>query len=113
MSIEQCFNLSDAMVADVSAVVSDYLKSQKPYAIVSVGRTPAQLLVEAPAARAAYVMQEDLSNLDQVLTDLLVDDPLAEARLATKVYYLGEFDDENYADGFLDAARRVIGAPGD
>ncbi len=72
------------------------------------------MLVEAPAARAACVIQEDLSNLDQVLTDLLVDDPLAEARLATKVYYLGEFDDGGLLpDGFLDAARRVIGAPGD
>ncbi len=108
MSVEDCFNASDAMVADVSAVISDYLKSQKPYAIVSVGRTPAQLLEEAPAARAAYVLREDLANLDQVCHDLLTDDPLARARQTTKVYYLGDFPDEGYADGFLTAARRVI-----
>ena len=40
------------MVSDVSAVVSDYLHSNKPFAMVSVGRTPEQLLVDAPAARA-------------------------------------------------------------
>ena len=56
MSVEDCFNASDAMVSDVSAVVSDYLHSGKPFAMVSVGRTPEQLLIDAPAARAAYVI---------------------------------------------------------
>ena len=32
----------------------------------SVGRTPEQLLVDAPAAQAAYVLREDLTNLDEV-----------------------------------------------
>ena len=54
------------MVSDVSAVVSDYLRSDKPFAIVSVGTTPEQLLVDAPAAKAAYVLDEDLSNLGAV-----------------------------------------------
>ena len=53
MTIEDCFNASDAMVADVSAVVSDYLMSEKPYAIVAVGRLPERVLADAPAARAA------------------------------------------------------------
>ena len=35
MSIEDCFNASDAMIADVSAVVTDYLQSNKPFGIVS------------------------------------------------------------------------------
>lgn len=110
LSVEDCFNLSDAMVSDVSAVVSDYLRSDKPFAMVSVGRTPEQLVVEAPAARAAYVLREDLSNLDGVLDDLLGADPLAAARIQTRVYYLGDFPPGHYADGFLDAARQVIDA---
>ena len=28
--------------------------------------------------------------------------------MQTKIYYLGDFPDENYADGFLNAARAVI-----
>jgi CDP-glycerol glycerophosphotransferase (TagB/SpsB family) len=107
MTVEDCFNVSDAMISDVSAVVSDYLRSDKPFAIVSVGRTPDQLLVEAPAARAAYVLQEDLSNLADVCDKLLRGDPLADVRQETKVYYLGDFP-EPYADGFLDAARAVV-----
>ena len=110
MSVEDCFNASDAMVSDVSAVVSDYLHSGKPFAMVSVGRTPEQLLIDAPAARAAYVIRDDLSNLADVCDDLLGADPLASVRNETKIYYLGDFPDENYADGFLAAARNVIDA---
>jgi CDP-Glycerol:Poly(glycerophosphate) glycerophosphotransferase len=108
MSVEDCFNASDAMVSDVSAVVSDYLHSGKPFAMVSVGRTPEQLLLDAPAARAAYVLRDDLSNLADVCNDLLGADPLAAVRTETKIYYLGNFPDENYADGFLLAARELI-----
>ena len=110
MSVEDCFNASDAMVSDVSAVVSDYLHSGKPFAMVSVGRTPEQLLVDAPAARAAYVVRDDLSNLVEVCDDLLGADPLTSVRNETKIYYLGDFPDETYADGFLSAAREVIDA---
>ena len=96
------------MIADVSAVVSDYLQSDKPFAIVSVGRTREQLLRDAPAARAAYVLHEDLSNLDDVVTNLLGPDPLAELRRSIKTYYLGDLPADQYAEGFLGAARGVI-----
>jgi CDP-glycerol glycerophosphotransferase (TagB/SpsB family) len=108
MTIEDCFNASDAMIADVSAVVTDYLQSNKPFGIVSVSREPEQLLHDVPAAKAAYVLREDLSNLDETISNLLVDDPLADIRRETKAYYLGDFSSDGYADGFLNAARRVI-----
>ena len=108
MTIEECFNASDAMVADVSAVITDYLRSDKPFAIVSAGRAPEQLLRDAPAARAAYVLREDLSNLDEVVSGLLNSDSLVSVRRATKIYYLGGFADDRYADGFIDAARQVL-----
>ncbi|MCW2810732.1 MAG: hypothetical protein JWP61_1190, partial [Friedmanniella sp.] len=110
LTIEDCFNLSDAMVSDVSAVVSDYLRSDKPFAMVAVGCTPAELVVEAPAAQAAYVLREDLSNLGAVCDDLLGADPLAPTRTATKIYYLGDIPDDQYAEGFLTAAREIIAA---
>ncbi|WP_157720422.1 CDP-glycerol glycerophosphotransferase family protein [Friedmanniella luteola] len=110
MSVEDCFNASDAMISDVSAMVTDYLHSGKPLAIVAVGRTPEQLVEVAPAARAAYVLLEDLSNLDAVVADLLGADPLAAVRAETRTYYLGDFPADRYADGFLDAARGVIDA---
>ena len=108
VSVEDCFNMSDAMIADVSAVVSDYLQSGKPLSIVSVGRSVASLLEEVPAARAAYVLREDLADIDTVLENLLHLDPLAAERARTRVYYLGDFPNDTYADGFLDAARALI-----
>ena len=111
MTVEQCFDISDAMVADVSAVLSDYLHSEKPLAIVSVGRTPEQLLLDAPVAAAGYLIAEDLTNLDQVIKDLLIDDPLAASRRSTRIYYLGDFDVASYADGFLQASRDLLGIP--
>ncbi|KHL12131.1 UNVERIFIED_CONTAM: hypothetical protein LK11_38980 [Mumia flava] len=110
MSLVDCFNASDAMVADVSAVVSDYLQSGKPFAMVSVGRTAEALREEAPAARAAYVVDGDLANLDDALDTMLGADPLVDERTRTRQYYLGDFDPGRYADGFLDAARRLIDA---
>ncbi|GAA1430838.1 hypothetical protein GCM10009616_16470 [Microlunatus lacustris] len=110
MTVEDCFNVSDAMVSDVSAVVTDYLHSGKPFAIVAVGRAPEQLVELVPAARSAYVLLEDLSNLAEVVDDLLGRDPLAAVRAETREYYLGDFPVERYADGFLDAARDVIDA---
>ena len=111
MSIVECFNASDAMVSDISAVVSDYLQSGKPFSIVAVGRTPEQLEAEAPASRAAYVIEEDLGNLDHALDNLLLHDPLSAERESLRVYYLGDFPPGSYAEGFLDAARELIDAP--
>ena len=111
LSVEDCFNLSDAMISDVSAVVSDYLQSGKPFSIVSVGRTVENLTEEVPAARAAYVLRDDLSDLAEVLDRLLDSDPLSAEREQTRVYYLADFSAASYADGFLSAARRTLEHP--
>lgn len=110
MTLEECFNASDAMISDVSAVVSDFLQSGKPLSIVSVGRTPEQLEQEAPASKASYVIQEDLSNIDEALDQLLGSDSLREAREDMRRYYLGDFDAASYADSFLGTARGMIDA---
>ncbi|MBA8795003.1 CDP-glycerol glycerophosphotransferase (TagB/SpsB family) [Friedmanniella endophytica] len=113
LSVEDCFNLSDAMITDVSAVISDYLQSGKPYAVVAVGRTREQLLTEAPAAAAGAVIDEHLADLEAVLDELLDHpvgtDPRAADREAMRSYYLGDLGTgPAYAEVFLDAARSVI-----
>lgn len=108
MTTEDCFNASDAMISDVSAVVTDYLQSGKPLSVVSVGRTTEDLLNEVPAAKASYVLAEDLSNLSDVLDGLLNDDLKAAERDAMRKYYLGGFPSESYADEFLEASKQII-----
>lgn len=106
MTVEECFNVSDAMITDVSAVLSDYLASGKPYGVMAVGRTEEQLLEEAPAVAAGYPIAEDLSDLEPALEKLLRTDPRAPERAAMREYYLCTFDDP--AAGFLSAATEEI-----
>ncbi|WP_209371719.1 CDP-glycerol glycerophosphotransferase family protein [Brevibacterium renqingii] len=110
MTADDCFNASDAMISDVSAVVTDYLQSGKPLSVVSVSKTTEELLNEVPAAKAAYILEEDLSNLSEVLDGLLVDDAKASERDTMRKYYLGDFPPETYADAFLKASRQMIAA---
>ena len=75
--VVDCFNLSDALVSDVSSVVSDYLFSGKPYAMVAVPGDPERFRASYPVARAAYVVPADLDGLAPTLRTMLGDDPLA------------------------------------
>lgn len=108
LTVEDCFNASDAMIADVSAVISDYLAADKPFAVVSVGRSEAELVADAPAAAAGYPIAEDLSDLDDALDRLLVSDPARAARARLRSYYLGDQQPGHAADGFLAAARDLL-----
>ena len=63
LGILDCINASDAMVTDVSSVVSDYLFSGKPFAMIAVPAEPSAFLAEFPVARAAYVVRGDLADL--------------------------------------------------
>jgi CDP-glycerol glycerophosphotransferase (TagB/SpsB family) len=108
MSIVECFNRADAMVADVSSVISDFLYSGKPFVITDMA-DDAEAFAEAfPVARAAYVVRRDMSNVAEVATQLLETDPAEETRQAMRVYYLGDFPREGYVDAFLAEASRYI-----
>ncbi|SDT42706.1 CDP-glycerol glycerophosphotransferase family protein [Microlunatus soli] len=108
LTVEECFNASDAMITDVSAVISDYLASGKPFAVVAVGRTEDELVAEAPAAAAGYTIAEDLTDLEPTLEELLITDPLAADRERVRVYYLGDRPTARAADGFVDATHRLL-----
>ncbi|HEY7222802.1 MAG TPA: CDP-glycerol glycerophosphotransferase family protein [Micromonosporaceae bacterium] len=108
MSFFDCANASDAMVSDVSSVASDYLFSEKPFAIVNMGSSTEEEFTEGfPLGAAAHVLRADLKNLDEVLDDLLDADPKRDERLKQKTYYLGPFPAEEYADAFVEEARRL------
>lgn len=110
LSIIDCFNESDAMVADVSSIVTDYLYSEKPLAMVSVGGGRAEFVQTYPVARAAYVIDAAAADLDSAFDDMLGTDSLREVRRQLRTYYLGDFPAEGYADVFVRAAREEIAA---
>ncbi|TDC41659.1 CDP-glycerol glycerophosphotransferase family protein [Micromonospora sp. KC213] len=108
LTLTDCVNRADALVSDVSGVISDFLYSGKPYAVTDMGVDGDQFVARFPLAASGYVLRRDMSNVDDVLTRLLDTDPLAPARWATRRHYLGDFPAASYAEGFLAAARREL-----
>lgn len=109
-SVADCANRSHALISDVSSVVSDFLQSRKPYAMTSMHASVEDFRAEFSVAETGYVLLGDLSNLDEVLDDLLVADPLAEARAERKRYVLGDFDGDQSAEAFAQFVRELVGA---
>ncbi|MEU4778192.1 CDP-glycerol glycerophosphotransferase family protein [Micromonospora sp. NPDC023633] len=108
LTLTECVNRSDALISDVSGVISDYLYSGKPYAVTDMVDSGDRFCEQFPLAGSGYVLRRDMSNVDEVLTALLDTDPLASARWATRSRYLGDFPAEAYAEAFLEAARRQL-----
>src|SRR5699024_4632399 len=112
MSVFDCFNVSDALISDDSAVVGDLLHSGKPLTMVSPRTSPEEFVKQYPIANSAYVLvaeQNTVNNLDQVLDELIGRDYKREERLSWATYYLGDIPRENYADRFVQVAREELG----
>ncbi|MEH1014292.1 CDP-glycerol glycerophosphotransferase family protein [Micromonospora sp. CPCC 206060] len=105
LTLVDCVNRSDALVSDVSGVISDYLYSGKPYAVTDMLGLGERFTEDFPLARAGYALHRDLANVDGALDLLLGADPLAETRWQTRTRYLGDFPAEAYAEAFLSEAR--------
>ncbi|MFC0682391.1 CDP-glycerol glycerophosphotransferase family protein [Lysobacter korlensis] len=106
--IADWFNESDALIADVSSVVPDFLYSEKPFALTAMLGPLESFASSFPISRGSYLIHPDLGNLQDALEALLETDPGREGRKALKKYYLGDFPHEGYADVFLAEARKYL-----
>jgi hypothetical protein len=113
LTLVDCFNLSDALVSDVSSVPADYLFSGKPFVITQVDETPLEdFLTEFPLGRAAYVARLREPGSLAGAVDGLDADTLADVREQTRRYYLGDIPRETYARTFRDAVRAEVAQAG-
>ena len=88
-TIFECFNESDAMITDVSSVMSDYLKSDKPIFLTdpkSLGKE--ELNKKFPVSKSAYIISPN-EDLSESLTNVRNDDWLSKNRLKVKRHTLG------------------------
>ena len=106
--VADCLNAADGLVTDVSSVASDNLASGKPFAMVAMRASGETFRAEFPMARVAYVIEKDLSTLDEALDHLHGDDPLAERRRAYRRHCLGDRLGPHAADEFLRVAGRLV-----
>ncbi|MEW2065578.1 hypothetical protein [Streptomyces sp. NPDC007346] len=106
-----CFNESDAMVSDISSVVSDFIASGKPYAVTDSAALGAEEFKrQNTAVRAAVILSNSAEELDELLAAVAdpAADALAGARRELKTYLLGP--DEPTSMEQFNAAVRALAA---
>ncbi|MGM0565007.1 MAG: CDP-glycerol glycerophosphotransferase family protein [Pseudomonadota bacterium] len=105
--IEQCMNRSDAMFADVSSVLNDYLVTRKPMALC-VNKLVASLDLEQelPTSRATYLLR-DGAKAAALLEKVAQHDELTEQREAVRKDSLGDFG-ESSLNRFASVIRESI-----
>lgn len=106
-----CFNESDAMVSDISSVVSDFIASGKPYAVTDSAALGAEEFKrQNTAVRAGVILSNGAEELDELLAAVAdpAADTLAGARRELKTYLLGP--DEPTSMEQFNAAVRVLAA---
>ncbi|MBP2402846.1 hypothetical protein [Streptomyces syringium] len=90
-----CFNESDLLISDVSSVVSDYLISEKPYAVANTsGMTEEEFRAGFPTVSAATILSPEAEGVRALLAAVRApgQDALAAARAELKVELLGPSD---------------------
>lgn len=108
MSVADVANASDAMVSDVSGIVTDYMQSKKPYAMVTLQFDEDDFKRDFPTSRASYVITSNKGSLTRAVDLMFGDDPLQAARSKAREYYLGGFEGHQSAERFLAESRTII-----
>jgi CDP-glycerol glycerophosphotransferase (TagB/SpsB family) len=85
------FDDSDALISDISSVVSDYLKSGKPYFVSNLADLPPAVFRDRnPSAGAAYLIGSDGSGLVEGLAEARGADAMRERRHEVRTYLIGD-----------------------
>ncbi|CAM5514592.1 Integral membrane protein OS=Streptomyces violarus OX=67380 GN=FHS41_003560 PE=4 SV=1 [Streptomyces violarus] len=94
-ALYSCFNVADLLISDVSSVISDFLASEKPYAVANTSGLPEEAFRTAfPTVAAATVLTPDAAGMPDLLETVRhpEKDDLAQARAALKLRLLGPAD---------------------
>nr|WP_238420394.1 hypothetical protein [Streptomyces taklimakanensis] len=94
-ALYSCFNRAHLLISDVSSVVSDWLSSEKPYAVTNTtDLSEEEFRAGFPTVRAAVVLTPDAAGVPALL-DSVRDpskDALAHDRAELKTHLLGPAD---------------------
>ncbi|WP_447037401.1 hypothetical protein [Streptomyces sp. DSM 118878] len=93
--IFSCFNQADLLISDVSSVVSDWLSSEKPYAVANTaGMSEAEFRASFPTASAGTILAPEADGVAALLESVRTPelDTRAEARAELKEHLLGPSD---------------------
>ena len=108
-TVVDCANHADALISDVSSVVSDFLPSGKPYAMTMMQTNEeSEFTSENSLAKGAYLLHSDLDNLSTVLDAILGPDPKEAERLALRTDVLSDRTGEQAAAEFAQLVRDLV-----
>ncbi|MEV5610274.1 hypothetical protein [Streptomyces sp. NPDC052225] len=108
-AIFTCFNQADVLISDVSSVVSDWLSSEKPYAVANTsGLSETDFRTGFPTVSAATILTPEAKGVPALLAAVRgeSEDVYAEARLELKEHLLGPSDPPSM-DRFNGAVRAL------
>nr|WP_202538999.1 hypothetical protein [Streptomyces sp. SID8379] len=108
-AIFTCFNQADVLISDVSSVVSDWLSSEKPYAVANTsGLSETDFRTGFPTVSAATILTPKAKGVPALLAAVRgeKEDEHAEARLELKEHLLGPSDPPSM-DRFNGAVRAL------
>lgn len=108
-AIFTCFNQADVLISDVSSVVSDWLTSEKPYAVANTsGMSESDFRAGFPTVSAATIPTPAATEVPALLAAVRAPetDSHAEARAELKEHLLGPSDPPSL-DRFNDAVRAL------
>lgn len=109
-----CFNEADMMIADISAVVSDFVGSGKPYVVTNIyNQDEAAFRAQQTVAGGAYLLGSKAKGLAELVTSLQAPepvDPMAERRESLRHYLLGP-DQPDPLTRFNDALDTLVAKP--
>lgn len=110
MPLIEAFNAADVMVSDVSGIVVDFMASNKPLVMYAAQHDdPERFRASHPTARAAYVVDRGLTQLDAALDAALGSDPLAAVRKQQADAYLGGAARKDPAKRFIALIQQLAG----
>lgn len=91
LTLYECFDMADALISDISSVVTDFLYTERPLVTSNPRRLPLdRYFTTFPTQRASYILERSLENFSEVLDDVLGADSMRDQRLQMKRYVLGD-----------------------
>ena len=91
LTLYECFDQAHLLISDISSVVTDFLYTERPLVTSNPRRLDRETYLRTfPTQAASYIVERDLSNLPEIISDVLAGDSLREQRLAMKKYVLGD-----------------------
>lgn len=107
--LSSCFEQSDALVADVSSVVSDWLALDRPLALTNPeGLDAAEFGERFPSSRAGLLVGPDLAGLDALVADLLGRQDRTRAQRSVEREHLLGTPPETGAERFRAALDQLV-----